>query len=239
MSIFNSKNTPSIMKPITPDPSKNSFTEKISNTISSKKPTVTEQIATKLSGIKSLSQTFSPTESNSQTGSIMSTTNGGLSIIQMSLILIIILFLAYNVYLYFYEGTDILQKFFGITLFKTGKGLTNTIHNTGEGAKEVINVAEKGGKTVSKEIEMVGKDIEERSSLKSAIEKPKKKKEEHVIEDQSTESNIQYKKTKGYCYIGNDRGYRSCVKVNEQDNCTSGKVFPTKELCINPNIRQN
>ena len=230
------------MKPITPDPTKNSFTEKISNTISGKKPTVTEQIASKLSGIKSLSQTFSPTvqqPSNSPIGSILSPTNGGLSIIQISLIVLVILFLAYNVYLYFYEGTDILQKFFGITLFKTGRGLSNTIDNTGEGAREVINVAEKGGKAVSKEIELVGKDVEERSSLKSAIEKPTEKKEKPVVEDQSTESNIQYKKASGYCYIGNDRGYRSCVKINEKDQCTSGKVFPTKELCINPNLRQN
>ena len=45
-------------------------------------------------------------------GSILTPTNGGLTIIQISLIVLVILFLAYNVYLYFCKGTDILQKFF-------------------------------------------------------------------------------------------------------------------------------
>lgn len=113
MSIFESNNTNSIMKNITPDPSKNSFTEKISKTIS-RKPTVTDKLASNFSGIKSsISQTFSPIESP---------TDNGVNIIKILLIVLIIAFLTYNIYLYFYEGTDIFQKYFGIVLFKTGQG---------------------------------------------------------------------------------------------------------------------
>ena len=25
----------------------------------------------------------------------------------------------------------------------------------------------------------------------------------------------------GYCYVGTDRGYRSCIEVNDTDNCIS------------------
>jgi hypothetical protein len=41
----------------------------------------------------------------------------------------------------------------------------------------------------------------------------------------------------GYCYIGEDRGFRSCIKVGVNDECISGDIFPTEEICINPNLR--
>ena len=41
----------------------------------------------------------------------------------------------------------------------------------------------------------------------------------------------------GYCYIGEDRGFRSCIKVGENDQCISGDIFPTMDICINPNLR--
>ena len=42
----------------------------------------------------------------------------------------------------------------------------------------------------------------------------------------------------GYCYIGEDRGFRSCIKVNENDVCMSGDIFASEALCINPNLRE-
>jgi hypothetical protein len=41
----------------------------------------------------------------------------------------------------------------------------------------------------------------------------------------------------GYCYIGEDRGFRSCIRVGENDQCMSGDIFPTMDVCINPNLR--
>jgi hypothetical protein len=41
----------------------------------------------------------------------------------------------------------------------------------------------------------------------------------------------------GYCYIGEDRGFRSCIKVGEEDTCMSGDIFPTHAVCINPRLR--
>ncbi len=42
----------------------------------------------------------------------------------------------------------------------------------------------------------------------------------------------------GYCYIGEDRGFRSCLQIGEQDTCMSGDIFPTHAICINPRLRQ-
>ena len=42
----------------------------------------------------------------------------------------------------------------------------------------------------------------------------------------------------GYCYIGEDRGFRSCIKVKEGDTCMSGEIFPSQQICVNPNLRE-
>lgn len=41
----------------------------------------------------------------------------------------------------------------------------------------------------------------------------------------------------GYCLVGEDRGNRSCIYVNESDTCMSGNIFPSKDKCINPSLR--
>jgi len=41
----------------------------------------------------------------------------------------------------------------------------------------------------------------------------------------------------GWCYIGQEQGYRSCLQVGENDNCMSGDIFPSQEICVNPNLR--
>ena len=42
----------------------------------------------------------------------------------------------------------------------------------------------------------------------------------------------------GFCYIGEENGIRSCVKVSDHDVCMSGKVYPSKEICNNPRLRK-
>ena len=46
----------------------------------------------------------------------------------------------------------------------------------------------------------------------------------------------QSKRKSGYCYIGEDRGFRSCIKVDDSP-CLSGMIYPTKEHCIHPHLR--
>ena len=57
--------------------------------------------------------------------------------------------------------------------------------------------------------------------------------------DQSTSTTQSSKiaNKSGYCYIGEDRGFRSCIKIKQGDKCMSGNIFPTEALCINPNLR--
>ena len=60
------------------------------------------------------------------------------------------------------------------------------------------------------------------------------------FENDNTNNNLQNnKKSKGgqFCYLGSDRGFRSCAKLQDNQECESQKLFPTMEMCINPQLR--
>ena len=43
---------------------------------------------------------------------------------------------------------------------------------------------------------------------------------------------------KGFCYVGNWNGYRTCVKITSQNICESGEVFDDERICRNPELRK-
>ena len=75
---------------------------------------------------------------------------------------------------------------------------------------------------------------------KTKPEKVKNYKKLPVIpEADDSMSSVQKPASKsGFCYIGEDRGFRSCINVGEGDVCMSGDIFPTEAICINPNLRE-
>jgi hypothetical protein len=57
--------------------------------------------------------------------------------------------------------------------------------------------------------------------------------------DDSTSSTQKHQSGKaGYCYIGEDRGFRSCARVEAGDKCMSGEVFSRQDICIDPTLRE-
>ena len=74
-------------------------------------------------------------------------------------------------------------------------------------------------------------------ALDKAIDLAPQKKS--VVEADEAGSKTQAKSGKaGWCYIGEDRGFRSCAKVGRQQDCESGEYFSRKELCENPDLRK-
>ena len=172
-------------------------------------------------------------------------TNGGIDIIKIVLIAAIVIFLGYNLYLYFTEGTDILGKYFGISgvgLTGAAKGTEFVVDTAAEGTKDTIsvaqNVADKGLDTVAKGGKMISRTSE--SPIEREIDEDVKKEEEteNVNSESSFSGNLKKTVKGGYCYIGTDRTFRSCVEVEEGDICMSDKIFPSKDICINPNLRK-
>lgn len=44
-------------------------------------------------------------------------------------------------------------------------------------------------------------------------------------------------RNEGWCFIGENNGARVCGEVGLNDDCMSGKIFPSSEICVNPNLR--
>ena len=168
--------------------------------------------------------------------------DGGIDIIKIVLIVAIVGFLAYNLYLYFTEGTDVLGKYFGIGITGAAKGTEVAVDTVAEGTKDTVSVAQdvtnKGLDAVAEGGEEITKRSESPIERQLDEEENKEKEAEDVDADSSFASNLKKTVKGGYCYIGTDRTFRSCVKVDPGDVCMSNKVFPTKDICINPNLRR-
>ena len=79
--------------------------------------------------------------------------------------------------------------------------------------------------------------------MNSAAQQPTQNQinEKNQYEADDSYSSIQSNKSsskKGWCFIGDDRGHSSCIEVGENDTCMSGDIFPSQQICVNPNLRQ-
>jgi hypothetical protein len=82
----------------------------------------------------------------------------------------------------------------------------------------------------------VSKSVVDETSVgsKTVVNKLTRKKRpvKSPVPDESS-SSIQ---KSGYCYIGEWKGVRSCLKVDKDTPCDS-QVYSTEELCVNPKLR--
>ncbi len=180
------------------------------------------------------------------------------------LLLLILAFLGFNLFRYLANATDKTSEIFAdpfkniIAFFAelTGQSSKNIISTSADGSKVGIDVAagavndaiDLGERSVGvnpnqslNENNKDDSDNESTSSLKKAIKKRRPSKTTTLPEPDDAGSTTQASKPHskgGYCFIGEDRGFRSCIKVNEGDTCMSGDIFPSKDICINPNLRQ-
>tara|TARA_B100000513_G_scaffold149690_1_gene69920 strand:- start:52 stop:615 length:564 start_codon:yes stop_codon:yes gene_type:complete len=145
-------------------------------------------------------------------------------VIALSIILGI---LGINVLLYVFEQTDIISKFMSEGVIGIIRSLQKIFSG---GLKSTSNILDKSANS---------NYYEEDKELNQAINKPSLVTKNDTKPDNSTESSIQNPKNTQWCYIGKDRTYRSCVKINQGDSCMSGEIFPSKDICINPNLRHN
>lgn len=128
--------------------------------------------------------------------------------------------------------------FFG---YSVGETIRQTTNISAEGTKAVVDTT---ADIVDSAIDGLEKNLDpEQTSTNKALEDALDKKRGEPIKDapipDDSESRVQSKSLNkaGYCFIGEDRGFRSCIEVNESDTCMSGDIFPSKEICINPNLR--
>ena len=153
------------------------------------------------------------------------------SIFKYGLILLILAFLGFNLFNYLGKGFDVIRDFFSPILGWFGYGVGETtksiVSTTASGTKSVIDVTSNtltSGINVL-ENELTGKALRQRKQIPEP-------------DDASSTTQLSKPKSKaGFCYIGEDRGFRSCIEVGEGDKCMSGDIFPSMDVCVNPNLR--
>lgn len=180
------------------------------------------------------------------------------NIITWALIILVLAFLGFNIFTYLEKGTEgiikvfepIITKIFGTTLELTSK----VVDVSAEGAKTVVGVT---ADTVitglndvqdltpttakssirSGQISQQQVDMMQQSSLNKALNSAAQTPEQQHEYEASNSDEHNSEPHSGWCYIGSDRGFRSCANVNDTDVCMSGNIFPSKEICINPSLR--
>jgi hypothetical protein len=182
------------------------------------------------------------------------------SLFTWMLIIIILALLGFNIFVYLAKGTQDISSVFKNLLVYFGLTSSEIISNTAVGTKTVVDTAANAVIRGSNEIQGslaktrengtpiqntfpqqndMDVDIMKNKTLNQSLNKSQiQQKDTGSYQADDSNSNIQQGVSKaGYCYIGEDKGYRSCVYVNESDQCMSGDIFPTNEICVNPSLR--
>ncbi len=163
------------------------------------------------------------------------------------IIFLILAFLGFNLFSYIGKFSNFIGKitqriinlfkpilaYFGYGISETAK---KTIDFTASGTKKAIDVT---AGTLTGGINVLQKGLDKTNKNKNKTNN-KNKNEDSIPLPDDAGSFIQASKAgkkAGFCYIGEDRGFRSCISVGEGDTCMSGDIFPSREVCINPSLR--
>lgn len=181
------------------------------------------------------------------------------------IIILILAFLGFNVFAYLAQGTQQVTGIFGPLVAGITNVLRvitgQTLNVSAEGGKALVNTASNVTTAGLNEVQQIGQNIlpnqasssltngqvgskqpaNENNALNRAINTAQARNQNGLSDmdyeaDEAT-SSIQGGGKSGWCYIGEDRGFRSCASVGPNDTCMSGDIFPTHEICINPNLR--
>ena len=167
------------------------------------------------------------------------------TLLRYGLIFLILAFLGLNIFTYLGKTTDFitatfrpLLAFFGYGIAETAK---QTIDITAKGTKDIINVAAgtaTGGINV---LENTLASASGRASASASASTGARQSTNAALQNAQRnpqpDDRSKPNSKSGFCYIGEDRGFRSCIGVGEGDSCMSGDIFPTMDMCINPNLR--
>ena len=90
---------------------------------------------------------------------------------------------------------------------------------------------------VQEKIQQTGGNIDEwqQDSLEKALSSASQSASQ--VNPDDSRSAIQTTGKAGWCFIGEDQGIRTCAEIGVNDGCMSGDVFPSQEICMNPNLR--
>jgi len=171
------------------------------------------------------------------------------TIIRYAAIILILAFLGFNLFAYLGGMTGGLVTALGPAVGGAAKATGDTtkqiVDTAAVGAESVVDIA---AGSVTSGINLLEKGLEggtvkqaapSRSPNVGAALARAEQEQEPQPDDAGSKTQLSNPSGKaGYCYIGEDRGYRSCLRVGEGDHCMSGEIFPSRDICVNPQLRQ-
>jgi len=105
--------------------------------------------------------------------------------------------------------------------------------STSNPSAQKASSAQKNSMPVQQQIQEAGGMYEwNQNALDSALNDASK-----IKEPQPDDSLSSVQGKAGWCYIGVDRETRACSQIGVNDQCMSGDIFPSQEICMNPNLR--
>lgn len=235
------------------------------NDYSSVKPTITNSISNVLGSTSTKSATSaigSSTSTTSTSGSFFTNMNWK----TILLLILFFFFFGFGIFVYLAKGTenaiDFTIKLIETTLQKIMHFLGNdSVDFSDEEEPTTKKTTEAPSTTTSStNIEKhmqddhgvgektatpseIPKDTTREDNLNKALNSAKPNlthKNEPGYSADDSYSSIQMSKSaskSGWCFIGEDRGFRSCIQVGDNDTCMSGDIFPSQEICVNPKLR--
>lgn len=209
------------------------------DSIGTKTPSITDSIQANSFDADINSATNITPLSGEQTGSLLSSVPW---YAWLGLVLVVA-FVAFNIFIYLTKGFDDISNFYTLIMEKIsnffGVSSNNTIQQTSSNPNPVGSTQGENVSTTTP-----ANDSSQNTALYNALnttqqqQTQKNESSEYTADD--SHSTIQQTKSAnkaGWCYIGEDRGFRSCIKVSEGDNCMSGNIFPSEDICVNPSLR--
>lgn len=184
------------------------------------------------------------------------------------IVVLILAVLGFNIFYYLASGTQFFAnvvspyiKYFselvGGTIGNTTKEIVTTsatgtkagVDITADTITSSIDALGSAIEGTSTAVTQTGQDIEKEVStspenpLNNALQQQQQQgKAPDSFQADDSYSSIQSGKSSsksGWCYIGEERGIRSCSQVGPNDQCMSGDIFPTSQICVNPTLRAN
>jgi hypothetical protein len=80
-------------------------------------------------------------------------------------------------------------------------------------------------------------NVQKEPDLDDTINTSKLPQQQNQPEPDTSENPIQNsiaQSKSSWCLVGEYKGKRGCIEVNQYDKCMSGQVYPSQKMCINP-----
>jgi hypothetical protein len=161
--------------------------------------------------------------------------------------IILLAFIGFNLFNYLAEGTDIItnitRPFVDFITTITGNTTKTAVTNTSTGSKTIVDNLEKGTVGTVDFIQKNIKDTANKGSNNTSKKTIVSTENDDSLADNNKLNNEEPEPTRtnslsqGYCYVGKINDTRYCAKVSGRDQCMSGDIYPSMDICVNPNLR--